>query len=98
MTISRADFLAEFAEFSGASTALVDAKLAAALIRTPDSIWDDLQDEGIKYLTAHLLALSPFARELKLVQDDGTTIYSKQRAELESIVSSGFRVTGDTTS
>ena len=50
MTISRADFLVEFAEFSGAATALVDAKLAAALLRTPDTIWLDLQDEGIKYL------------------------------------------------
>ena len=98
MTISRADFLVEFAEFTGAENALVDAKLAAALLRTPESIWDDLQDEGIKYLAAHMLALSPFARELKLVQDDGQTIYGKQRAELESIVSSGFRVTGDTTS
>lgn len=96
--MTRSDFLAEFAEFANASTALVDAKLAEALRRTPERIWGDMQDDGQKYLTAHLLSLSPFARELKLVQDDGTTIYSKQRGELERIVSMGYRVTGDTAS
>lgn len=93
MTISYADFLVEFAEFSNTAEALVQAKLDEAYRRTPARVWGDLEDDGAKYLAAHLLACSPFAAELKLVGKDRSTIYGDERHRLERIVSSGFRVT-----
>lgn len=97
MTVTRASFLAEYPEFDGADVAIVDAKIAAAQLRTPARIWGDLEDEGVSLLTAHMLAMSPYARELKLLNDAGETIYGKRRAELERTVSSGFRVTSSGT-
>jgi hypothetical protein len=93
VTITRAQFVEEFAEFARAAPALVDAKLAEAYRRTPERIWGDLTDDGAKYLAAHLVAQSPYARELKLVDKDGQTRYGMQREHLAIVVSSGFRVT-----
>lgn len=98
MAVTAAQFKAEFAEFEGAPNALVQAKLDLALRRTPADVWGDQQDDGIKYLAAHLLALSPKGRELKLIVNrDGETTYGNQRREMENIVSCGFRVTGSDT-
>lgn len=58
MTVTRAQFLADFPQFDEADTDLVDAKLAVA-VRRVGTAWGDLQDDGIKYLTAHLLAIDP---------------------------------------
>lgn len=94
MTLSRVEFLERFPEFSGADTVLVDARLAEAYRRTPEAIWGELRDDGASYLAAHLLALSPFAQELKLVSADRRTLYGDERKAMEGIVASGFRVTG----
>lgn len=99
MTVTAAQFLVEFPEFDpedGSSDALVAAKLTAAYLRTNADVWGDMRDEGAKYLCAHLLALSPFARELKLANKDGETIYGRTRSDLELAVASGYRVTGST--
>jgi|JI102314A2RNA_FD_contig_121_103807_length_4112_multi_2_in_0_out_0_5 hypothetical protein len=101
MTITVAEFLEEFAEFDpgdSSTDALVQAKLNAAYLRTPADIWGDLVDEGAKYLAAHLIATSPFARDLKLVQKTGETSYGVERAKLEGIVACGPRIAGDTSS
>lgn len=98
MTVSLAAFFAEFPEFDpedGSRNALVQAKIDAAYLRTDAQVWGSMRDEGAKYLAAHLCALSPFARELKLANDDGETIYGKMRRDMNRVVVSGFRVTGD---
>ncbi len=95
MTITREQFIVEFKEFVRTDAALFDAKLAEAQRRTPADIWGDLRDDGVKYLVAHLVAQSPYARELKLVDKDGQTRYGMERKRLESIVATGFRVTSD---
>lgn len=97
MTVSVAAFLAEFAEFDpedGSANVLVQAKLDAAYLRTNAAVWGDMRDEGAKYLAAHLLALSPYARQLKLVSSNGETSYLMQRRAMEMAVVSGYRVTG----
>jgi len=58
MTVTRASFLAEFPQFDETDVDLIDAKLATAARRVGTS-WGDLQDDGIKYLTAHMLAIDP---------------------------------------
>lgn len=97
MTITLASFLAEFPEFDpedGSRDDLVQAKIDAAYLRTNAAVWGDMRDEGAKYLAAHMLALSPFARELKLADTSGETMYLAQRHAMERAVVSGFRVTG----
>lgn len=99
MSVTVATFRAEFPEFGDYDVtpdALIQAKLTAAFLRTPLDIWGDLQDDGVKYLAAHLLALSPQARELKMSTLDGNSVYKSTRLEYEGMVASGFRVTGDT--
>lgn len=99
MTVSVSDIRTRFPEFDNSaitSDALITMLIDEAETRTPATIWGSKQDAGIRYLTAHLLALSPQARELKLATADGSTPYLAERQRLERIVSSGFRTTGDT--
>jgi hypothetical protein len=58
MAVTRAQFLADFPQFDEADVDLVDSRLATAARRV-GAAWGDLQDDGIKYLTAHMLALDP---------------------------------------
>lgn len=97
MTITAAAFLAEFPEFDldGTNLVVVQAKIDAAYLRTNATVWGDMRDEGAKYLAAHLCAISPFARELKLTDTSGETMYLAQRRAMEGAVVSGFRVTGE---
>lgn len=99
MTVTYASFVAEFPEFAEASyTAIVTARIASAALRTPEDVWGSLCDDGIKWLAADLISRSPQGRQLRLVNGGGggqiDTVYSSERARLEGIVSSGFRVTG----
>ena len=94
MALVAADIIARFPEFTGTATALIDLKLAEAYRRTTEAVWGDLQDDGAAYLTAHLLALTPDARDMRVGKDKLSTIYQQAREDLEKIVSSGFRVTG----
>jgi hypothetical protein len=95
VTVTRAQLLVEFPEFTNTDDGILDARLAEAYRRTPAEVWGDLRDDGVKYLAAHLLAQSPYARELKLMDKDGQTRYGIERKRLESIVATGFRVTSD---
>ena len=54
----------------------------------------DLEDDGVSYLAAHLLALAPSARDMRKGEKPGETMYGRERKILEAIVSSGFRTAG----
>ena len=97
MALVASDIVATFPEFTKVDTALVTLKLAEAYRRTNSSVWDTLQDDGAKWLCAHLLAVSPFGMNARMVNKDGTTVYGEERKTLEKIVASGFRVTAATT-
>jgi hypothetical protein len=95
VTVTYASFIAEFPEFDGAGyEAVVTARLVTAALQTPEDVWGNLRDDGIKWLTADLVARSPQGRELRLVNRENDSIYSVERRRLEGIVSSGYRVTG----
>jgi DNA gyrase/topoisomerase IV subunit B len=100
VTVTYASFVAEFPEFNDVSlTAVVTARIATALRQTPDDVWGDLQDDGVKWLAADLISRSPNGRELRLVNGNSAdgSIYSAERRRMEGIVASGFRVTGSDT-
>ena len=90
--MTAAEFRAIFPAFSRASDALIEERLAQAERRTPGAIWGDLQEDGVKYLAAHLLALEPQARDLAKGERFGESAYGRERLFLETIVSSGHRV------
>lgn len=60
MPATPAQFKTEFKEFRLLEDAVVQAKLDQAYLRVGTS-WGDLQDAGVKLLTAHLLSISPLA-------------------------------------
>lgn len=93
MAVSVSQFKAEFPEFANADTALVQAKLDHSYARLNAEVWGDYLDLGAKYLTAKLLALSPFARSLQLVSKAGKTIYDDEYLTLKRSVASGYRST-----
>lgn len=96
MPIDVDSFKASFPEFADAPAALVQAKLSYALTLTPNEVWGDDTDGGIRqqgafHYTARFLALSPFARNLKLTGRKGETNYDGEIERLKRIVTSGFR-------
>jgi hypothetical protein len=94
VTVTAASFKVAFPEFVTAPDAIVTARIGMAQRRTPAGIWGDLEDDGVSYLTAHLLALAPSARDMRKGEKPGETMYGRERKILEAIVSSGFRTAG----
>lgn len=90
-----ADFRENFPEMDKATDALVQAKLDQAIRRLDASVWGDTLADGQLYLAAHLVAISPFGRNAKLVAKDGSTIYGEIYERLAKAAASGFRVAGD---
>lgn len=88
------EFLALFPEFAGAGTDLIQTRLTWAEARTPEGIWGDLREQGIATMAAHFLSQLPEAKEMRLGEKPGESMYGRQRAHLNKIVSSGFRVAG----
>lgn len=68
-------FDARFPEFAGRPDALLTSTLETAHARCHSDTWGTGRNDGVLYLTAHLLALSPFGREMRMVNRDGTTAY-----------------------
>lgn len=101
MAVTVASFRARFPEFGSSDVtpdAVIQTCLDEAEDRTPEDIWGTgvKRDAGVRYLTAHLLAMSPQGRQLKLSTPDGNSAYLPERRRLQGEVASGFRVTGDT--
>lgn len=92
MAVTVESFRESFPEFRSASLELIKAKIDEAALQVDAVVWEGKTDLGVKYTAAHLLALSPFGRQAKLVSKDGTTTYQTHRDDLISQVTSGFRV------
>lgn len=89
-----AEFKALFPEFSKTPDALVQSRLNWAELRTPLAIWGDKLEQGVGLLAAHFLTLLPQAKDLRKGEQPGATMYMRERARLNKIVSSGFRQAG----
>ena len=97
--ISRQQFVQTFPEFKNADMSLVVGKLAEAYQQIDPSVWDTGQNGpksgiGQGYLAAHLLALSPFGQNARMVAKDGKTTYWTHYRNLQRQVCQGFRVAG----
>ena len=97
MAVDAASFIIDFPEFSETDTALIDAKIADAVGRVSAETWADLTDQGVKYLAAHLIAMSPLGEqsrlELKAGPDAGksTTEYFLEYDRILRSVTMGCR-------
>jgi hypothetical protein len=87
-----ASFLVSFPEFSATDAPLLTAKLAEAEAQIDPLVWGSRSTAGHGYLTAHLLAMSPFGNAAKLVDKKSTT-YETHYLRLVRIVTAGIRHT-----
>lgn len=92
--LTTAEFRDRYPEFANTPETLVSWSLDNAYASTPANVWGCRQDEGAALLCAHNLALSPMARDMRLADADGDTLYGKRRAFLEQVVASGNRIAG----
>jgi hypothetical protein len=92
-------FTTGFPEFRNAEKGLVYAKLSEAYQQIDLSVWDTGANGpksgiGQGYLAAHLLALSPFGQNARMIAKNGTTTYLTHYRNLQRQVCQGFRVAG----
>ncbi len=88
MALTESKFRDEYPEFKTAGSVLVCAKLGHAKDDTDASVWLTKTDHAVGLRTAHLLALSQFGQNSRLIAKDGTTIYEKQLGKLLAEVAS----------
>lgn len=91
--MNRTNFLTQFPEFSQADTDLIDAMLAGAATQLDAEVWGGVYDQGHAYLTAHMLACSPFGQNARMSSKDGETTYGKTFKQMQLQSCSGYRVT-----
>jgi hypothetical protein len=85
---------AQFPEFKLVADTQCQAFLNAAALEIDPDIWGDLTDQGVGYLAAHKLTMSPFGQGARLAAKDGTTTYFTHYDGLRSAVTcAAYRVT-----
>ena len=96
MAVTVASFRAAFPEFATAdnpSDALIQLKIDSAKLQINSTIWGSRYDEGVLWLTAMLLASSPFGEPSRLSIDRShfATIYHEHFTRLRNTVAFGLR-------
>lgn len=92
MAVDRRSFLARFPEFEPASIAMIEGALVDARSNVDDGVFGTKTDEAVRWKTAHLLAITPFGQQARLVSKDGSTTYGEYFMQLARSVTPGFRV------
>lgn len=88
-----AGLIASYPEFAKAPLSLVTAKLNEAARRTSSTIYKPEEAVDAVYLKAAvLLATSPEARKLQLVDEEAALVYAAQLYELQRSASMGRRL------
>ena len=84
-------------EFKDTDVSQVNGELQAVIAELDSTVWQGLLDSGVRYLTAHRLALSPYGQAARLVAKDGTTTYNTHFQRLKRMATTGLgRVAGPT--
>jgi len=92
MAVSVESFLESHPEFTPAGASLIGEKLAEAALEVDVALWGVRADTGIKLTAAHLLAVSPFGQQARLVSKDGSTTYSTRLIDLRKLAAAGIRL------
>lgn len=96
MAVTSSSMIVRFPSLSTAPTPLLNACITAAQLRVTEAVWGTLVDEGVLHLAAHLATIDPAGIKARKADKSGMSVYKVEYDRLVGIVSSGFRVTGDT--
>lgn len=97
MAVTSDRFRARFPEFELLPEATLQEYLRSAEAQIDAAVWSVLADEGVLYLAASLLALTPYGQQAKLADASGKSTYRSRYDELVGFVSLGVcRVAGET--
>ncbi len=94
MAWDAASFKVRWPEFIPTADAVVTATLADAVLRVDDRLFGDSTDAAVGLLTAHLLAISPFGQQNRMVSDDGDTTYNREFKRMSKNATGGPWRTG----
>ena len=84
MAVTATTLRARFKEFDNAVTkgdmddTLLGLFIVAAQTELSESAFGDLYDEAVMYQAAHLIAMSPYGLPMRLVSQQGSTIYAQR--------------------
>jgi len=94
MAVTAASLKVNHPEFDNSALpdAVITAFIAQATLLHCEEVWGDDFDFGVEWKTCHLLALSPYGRSLKLVQDKKKTIYGDEWTRREKQVGTAWRL------
>ena len=97
MALDETAFRVRHPEFKGASSALVNVKLGDAILRLSPGLFGTSLNEAHGWLTAHLLATSPWGMAARLDPKaggkPGSTIYSQALKTLAYEAGAGLGAT-----
>lgn len=82
MAISLERFIGRYPEFSDAPPDTIEAALAESDRATSDSWLGGRRDDAVMLRTAHVASMSPWGRDARLMNKDGSTIYGRLLEEL----------------
>ena len=86
-----AEFRAHFPEFQNAPEQLIQAKLDEAALEVDPDQWGTKTDSGVRYLTAHKLALSPWGTAARLAVNGPGGFVTTYQTHYESLVSQVYK-------
>lgn len=86
MAVTPQSFIAARPEFAKTQLSVIQAMLDEATTELDPTVWNALLDQGVSYLAAHKLALSPFGQNARMIAKDGTTTYWTHFQRLVRIV------------
>ncbi len=92
MAVDRDNFCARFPEFEPATEPMIRTAIAEAVNNVDVDVFKTKTDEAVRWKTAHLLAISPFGQQARMVSKEGGTTYGEQFMKLARSVTPGFRV------
>lgn len=100
MAVTVQSFLIRFPEFKGVPAEQVQDAMADAVLEIDTDVWGSKADIGVKLLTAHFLAMSPYGQNVRMTipgtrngRTEPTTTYWTFFKKVQNQVTSGFRVT-----
>jgi len=94
MSVTRASLIALYPEFADTPTTQVDGAILAAQGRLDARILGDEYDQAVTLQACHLLAISPYGQQARLVAKDGSTTYETSLGRLLRMRAGGPWVIG----
>lgn len=95
MAVTVQNFKNAFSEYRKTDDEEIKAKIRFAQQRINSSLWGDKYDQGVMYMTAHLLAVAPAGKNAKMKPENmAKTVYWHEYTALKNSVTYGFRTAG----